>query len=87
MSENYDELARTRIELESFARLATNEEGAIVRRTESLRDEVEKLERKERDGQSRFRELLELKDRLEAECQEMELLEGEFQSLRLAIPA
>ena len=78
LSENYDELARTRIELESFARLATNEEGAIVRRTESLRDEVEKLERKERDGQSRFRELLELKDRLEAECQEMELLEGEF---------
>ena len=49
-----------------------------MRRTESLRDEVEKLERKERDGQSRFRELLELKDRLEAECQEMELLEGEF---------
>ncbi|KWU44448.1 hypothetical protein RHOSPDRAFT_29242 [Rhodotorula sp. JG-1b] len=77
LSENYDELARTRIELESFARLATNEEGAIVRRTESLRDEVEKLERKERDGQSRFRELLELKDRLEAECQEMELLEAE----------
>ncbi|GAA5867339.1 hypothetical protein JCM3774_003552 [Rhodotorula dairenensis] len=77
LSEQYDELARTRIELESFARLATNEEGAVVRRTESLRDEVDKLERKERDGQARFRELLELKDRLESECQEMELVEAE----------
>lgn len=77
LGENYDDLARTRIELESFARLATNEEGAVVRRTEALRDEVEKLERKERDGQMRFKELLDLKERLEAEVQEMEYAEAE----------
>ncbi|BGP25372.1 pre-mRNA-splicing factor CDC5/CEF1 [Rhodotorula toruloides] len=77
LTENYEDLARTRIELESFARLATNEDGAIVRRTEALRDEVEKLERKERDGQLRFKELLDLKERLEAEVQEMEYAEAE----------
>lgn len=61
LSEGYDDLARSRIELESFARLATNEEGAMIRRTEALREEVEKLERKEREGQAKFREMLELK--------------------------
>ncbi|BGP16966.1 hypothetical protein JCM10213_007412 [Rhodosporidiobolus nylandii] len=78
LNENYEDLSRTRIELESFARLATNEEGAMVRRTEGLRDEVEKLERKERDGQMRFKELLDLKEQLERECQEMELQEAEL---------
>lgn len=77
LTENYDELARTRIELESFARLAANEEGAIVRRTESLRDEVERLERKERDSQARFKEMLDLKDALERDVQELELEEAE----------
>lgn len=77
LAEASEELARTRIELESFARLATNEEGALVRRMESLKDEVEKLERKERDGQSRFRELAEIKARLAQEIEEMEMEEAE----------
>ncbi|GAA5854168.1 hypothetical protein JCM8547_008252 [Rhodosporidiobolus lusitaniae] len=78
LNEGYDELARTRIELESFARLAMNEEGAMVRRTEALREEVEKLERKERDGQAKFREMLDLKERIEREVQEMEMQEAEL---------
>ncbi|GAA6002898.1 hypothetical protein JCM10207_001887 [Rhodosporidiobolus poonsookiae] len=78
MGDGYDDLARTRIELESFARLALNEEGAMVRRTEALRDEVDRLERKERDGQMRFKELLDLKEQLEREVQEMELQEAEL---------
>lgn len=75
--EGHDDVARSRIELESFARLATNEEGAMIRRTESLRDEVDKLERKQRDGQARFRELMELKEQLLASIGEMELEEAE----------
>ncbi|GAA5861021.1 hypothetical protein JCM1840_003052 [Sporobolomyces johnsonii] len=78
LGDGYDELARTRIELESFARLATNEEGAMLRRTEALREEVERLERKEREGQSRFKELLDLKEALEKECEAMELEEAEM---------
>ncbi|GAA6032558.1 hypothetical protein JCM8097_004815 [Rhodosporidiobolus ruineniae] len=78
LTENYDELSRTRVELESFARLALNEDGAMVRRTEGLREEVDKLERKERDGQMRFKELLDLKEQLEREVQDMELQEAEL---------
>lgn len=77
LSEGYEELARTRIELESFARLATNEEGAMVRRTEGLRDEVDKLERREREGQSRFRELMEVKEGLRAGIEELQMEEAE----------
>ncbi|GAA5977914.1 hypothetical protein JCM11641_004328 [Rhodosporidiobolus odoratus] len=78
LGEGYEDLSRTRIELESFARLAMNEEGAMVRRTEGLREEVDRLERKERDGQTRFKELLDLKEQLERECQDMELQEAEL---------
>ncbi|GAA5848290.1 hypothetical protein JCM9279_001000 [Rhodotorula babjevae] len=77
LGEGHDELARTRIELESFARLANNEDGAVVRRLEALRDEVDKLERREREGQARFKELLDLQESLERECQELELIEAE----------
>ncbi|GAA6005663.1 uncharacterized protein JCM10292_006730 [Rhodotorula paludigena] len=77
LGEGHDDLSRTRIELESFARLANNEEGAVVRRVEALRDEVERLERRERDGQARFKELLDLQQQLEQECEQMELLEAE----------
>jgi len=77
LTEGHDELVRTRIELESFARLANNEEGAVVRRLEALRDEVDKLERREREGQARFKELLDLQESLERECQELELIEAE----------
>lgn len=78
LNDGYEDLSRSRIELESFARLATNEEGAMLRRTEALKDEVDKLERKEREGQHRFKELLDLKERLERETEEMELAEAEM---------
>lgn len=77
LSDAYDELARTRIELGSFERLAQNEEGAIGRRVESLREEVDKLERREREGQGRFRELAEIKSGLQREIEEMEMEEAE----------
>ncbi|GAA5947790.1 hypothetical protein JCM3765_001084 [Sporobolomyces pararoseus] len=78
LNEGYEDLSRSRIELESFARLATNEEGAMLRRTEALKEEVDKLERKEREGQHRFKELLDLKERLERETEEMEMAEAEM---------
>ncbi|KAK4057293.1 Pre-mRNA-splicing factor cef1 [Microbotryomycetes sp. JL221] len=77
LSQGFDELSRSRVELESFARLAMNEQGAAARRIESLRDEVETLERRERDGQAKFRELIELRDELQQRVQEMELDEAE----------
>lgn len=75
--ESVDELARTRVELNSFERLADQEVGAMTRRAESLRDEVQKLERREREGQDRFRELNDLKMALASEIEAMELEEAE----------
>ncbi|KAI5475292.1 pre-mRNA-splicing factor CDC5/CEF1 [Pseudohyphozyma bogoriensis] len=83
LTDAYDELARTRIELHSFDRLATQEGGAIIRRMESLRDEVQALERRERDGQARFRELHEMKMQLEAGIEAMELEEAELINERM----
>jgi pre-mRNA-splicing factor CDC5/CEF1 len=77
LTEAYDELARSRIELASFERLASNEEGALERRMGSLKEEVQVLERKEREGQGRFRELSDIKAMLERECEEMEMEEAE----------
>lgn len=50
-----DDLNRSALEFASFERLAGEEEGAVVRRVESLRDEVRKLESREREGQSRYK--------------------------------
>jgi pre-mRNA-splicing factor CDC5/CEF1 len=77
LAEGHEDVARSRIELESFARLAVNEEGAMVRRTEALKDEVDRLERRQRDGQARFRELMEVKERLVNEIGELEMEEAE----------
>ncbi len=77
LGEAYDDLARSRVELLSFDRLAANEEGALARRMEGLREEVDKLERREREGQSRFRELSEVKAQLEGAVAEMEMEEAE----------
>lgn len=73
MTESYEELARSRIELGSFDRLAQNEIGALGRREESLREEVQRLENREREGQGRFRELMEMKMKLSSEVEEMEM--------------
>jgi len=77
LAEAYDDLARSRVELLSFDRLATNEEGALARRMEGLREEVDRLERREAEGQGRFRELSELKAQLEGSVAEMEMEEAE----------
>lgn len=84
---SYEELSLTRLELNSFDRLANNEQGAVVRRMETLRDEVERLERKEREGQSKFRELSEMKAQLEASVSEMEMIEAEALNERAMVEA
>ena len=77
LSDSYAELARTRIELNSFDRLAENEQGAMQRRMEALREEVQKLERKEREGQGRFRELNDVKLQLSLRIEALEMEEAE----------
>ncbi|SCZ90092.1 BZ3500_MvSof-1268-A1-R1_Chr9g10706 [Microbotryum saponariae] len=77
LNETVEDLSRTRIESHSFERLASNEHGAIVRRMEALRDEVNALQKRERDGQSRFRDLMEAKQTLTMAIEEMELEEAE----------
>jgi len=53
----FDELVRTKLDYESFARLATNEAAAGPRRVETLKEEVEVLARRERLLQERYAEL------------------------------
>ena len=77
LAESYGELARTRIEFNSFDRLAENEQGAMQRRMEALREEVQKLERKEREGQGRFRELNDVKIELSMRIEALEMEEAE----------
>lgn len=77
LSEGYEELDRSRIELGSFERLATNEVGALARRNESLQEEVDKLEKRQREGQGRYRELIDVKRQMEEEIEEMIMLEAE----------
>ncbi|KAG0148684.1 hypothetical protein CROQUDRAFT_60225 [Cronartium quercuum f. sp. fusiforme G11] len=65
------QLDRSRIELASFERLETNEEGAAKRRLESLHEEVEKLTRQGREGQSTYKELMEERERLVAGIEDL----------------
>lgn len=67
----HDELNRANIEFASFSRLASNEEGAVQRRIESLRAEVEKLESRGRDGQARYKEMSEEKSELMRRIEDM----------------
>ncbi|KAJ3214386.1 CDC5 cell division cycle 5-like protein [Dinochytrium kinnereticum] len=57
------ELEEGAIKLESFRRLKADEEITAQERLEKLRKEVAVLERRERDGQERYRMLLEERDR------------------------
>jgi pre-mRNA-splicing factor CDC5/CEF1 len=61
-----------RIDLESFERLAIREEGAVPRRLELLQAEVDRLERRNREGQERYRELDTEKNMLMAKIAEAE---------------
>ncbi|KAJ7684842.1 pre-mRNA splicing factor component-domain-containing protein [Mycena polygramma] len=53
----FDELQKTKVDYESFSRLQTNETAVGPRRLEALKEEVEKLERRERHLQERYSEL------------------------------
>ena len=53
----FDDLARSHIDHVSFSRLATHESAAGPRRVETLKDEVEILQRRERLLQERYAEL------------------------------
>lgn len=57
MTEAFEEMNRTQIELESFNMLSINEAVAMPQRVQSLSDEVERLEKRERALQERYRDL------------------------------
>ncbi|KAJ7172754.1 pre-mRNA splicing factor component-domain-containing protein [Mycena filopes] len=57
ITDAFDELQKTKVEYESFSRLQTNESAVGPRRLEALKEEVEKLERRERYLQERYSEL------------------------------
>lgn len=57
ITDAFDELQTTKIDLESFSLLHVNESAAAPRRLEALKGEVERLERQERFLQERYQEL------------------------------
>ena len=57
ITDAFGELQRTKVDLESFSRLRTNESAAGPRRVSALREEVEKLTRRENMLQERYSEL------------------------------
>lgn len=60
------ELLKTQIEVESFAKLRATEQVAAPIRVGALKEEVERLERQERELQSRFQELSIAKEEVQA---------------------
>ncbi|EGG10718.1 uncharacterized protein MELLADRAFT_42168 [Melampsora larici-populina 98AG31] len=70
--ETFNRLDRSQIELLSFERLELNEVGASQRRLESLKEEVEKLMRSGREGQSTYKELMEERDRLKVSIEDLQ---------------
>jgi pre-mRNA-splicing factor CDC5/CEF1 len=57
ITDAFDELQKTKVDYESFSRLRTNESAVGPRRLEALKEEVEKLERRERHLQEHYSEL------------------------------
>jgi pre-mRNA-splicing factor CDC5/CEF1 len=57
ITDAFEELQKTQVDLESFSRLRVNEAAAGPRRVLGLKEEVEKLERRERMLQERYAEL------------------------------
>ncbi|KAJ7135046.1 pre-mRNA splicing factor component-domain-containing protein [Mycena crocata] len=57
LSTAFEEMQKTKLDYDSFSRLQTNESAVGPRRLESLKEEVEKLERRERHLQERYAEL------------------------------
>jgi pre-mRNA-splicing factor CDC5/CEF1 len=61
------------LQLDAFRTLALNEDAAIPRRLETLQKEVKDLERREKEGQIRYREMNQDKTGLQARLEELEL--------------
>jgi len=59
-----DAIEQAMIDLEVYRLLQAREESAAPLRVSSIQEEVEKLERRERDGQRKYKELYELKQQL-----------------------
>ncbi|RDB21209.1 Pre-mRNA-splicing factor CEF1 [Hypsizygus marmoreus] len=57
VTDAFDELAKTQVEYNSFSRLRVNESVVGPRRVESVKEEVERLEKRERLLQERYAEL------------------------------
>ena len=57
VTDAFDELIRTKVDYDSFSRLASNESAAGPRRVETLKEEVEILQRREHLLQERYAEL------------------------------
>ncbi|KAF9241884.1 pre-mRNA splicing factor component-domain-containing protein [Melanogaster broomeanus] len=57
VTDAFDELVKTKLDYDSFSRLATNESAAGPRRVETLKEEVEILARRERLLQERYADL------------------------------
>ncbi|KAI9571152.1 pre-mRNA splicing factor component-domain-containing protein [Boletus coccyginus] len=57
VTDTFEELVKTKIDYESFSRLAAQESAAGPRRVETLKEEVEILQRRERLLQERYAEL------------------------------
>jgi len=53
----FEEISKAQVDLESFAALSISEGAAIPRRLQSLSEEVERLERREKGLQDRYQEL------------------------------
>lgn len=57
ITDAFEELQKTKVDLECFSRLRMNESAAGPRRVSGLKEEVEKLERREKALQQRYAEL------------------------------
>ena len=64
--DGWDELQRLHIEQESFSKLRLTEQAAAPRRVAALKEEVERLERQERELQARFQDLSIAKEEIQA---------------------
>lgn len=72
LTDAFEALQKGKIDLESLVRLSVNEKAAAPRRVEALSMSVDKLERRERGLQDRYRELSEEKAAVQARISALE---------------
>ena len=68
----FDDLQKSKIEHEAFSRLRVNETAVGPRRVDTLREEVEKLEHREKMLQIRYGELVSEKEEAERRIVDLE---------------